>query len=212
MGFGIFALLAALAVAIFGLFGRYALDAGKEQKYGQMWGAVFFAVLPVEAVLLLLAPVDQSAMIPKLIALAICGAILGAAASLWAGYRLMGSPQPGATTSQAEVKNSSKRSAAELLALHAGRSGLEATKLLEPFKGLWIPPFDGTIGVMSPDGDSGAMIVVREGSDALECHFQEQWVRELYQYKQGDLIRVTGAVSHYTGPNLLVLTRCEIAK
>jgi hypothetical protein len=85
MGFGIFALLAALAIAVFGLFGRYALDLRKEQKYRQMWGAVFIAVLPVEAVLLLLAPFDQSAMILKLIALAICGAILGAAASLWAG-------------------------------------------------------------------------------------------------------------------------------
>jgi hypothetical protein len=168
--------------------------------------------LPVEAVLLLLAPFDQSAMILKLIALAICGAILGAAASLWAGYRLMASPQPVATTSQVEVKNYSKRTAAELLALHAGRSGLEAAKLLEPFKGLWIPPFEGLIGVMSPDGGSGAMIVVRDGDNALECHFEESWVRELYQYKQGDAIRVSGAVSRYAGPTLLVLTKCEIAK
>jgi hypothetical protein len=65
---------------------------------------------------------------------------------------------------------------------------------------------------MSPDGDSGAMVVIRNSDGAFECHFKQTWVHDLSQHKEGDLLIVTGEVSHFTGPSLLVLQECEIAK
>jgi hypothetical protein len=119
--------------------------------------------------------------------------------------------QPGATSPVQVPKEFSPRTVRELLALHEGRSGLEADKLLEPFRGLWIPPTVGTIGVLTPDGSSGgAMVVVRLSSDdAMECHISPKWVRELSRYKEGDQLRVTGKINRPTGSHLIVLAECE---
>ena len=65
----------------------------------------------------------------------------------------------------------------------------------------------------TPDGGAGAMIVVAlTDDDAIECHFRAEWVRELSRYKEGDQLKVTGKIDHYTGAHLLVLTQAEIAK
>lgn len=121
--------------------------------------------------------------------------------------------QPGQTPAVQSPKEVSLRSVRELLALHEKRSGLEADKLLEPFKGLWIPPAQGTIGVLTSDGGSGgAMVIIRLSSDdAIECHFSSKWVRELSRYKEGDQLRITGRINHFTGGHLIVLTDCETA-
>jgi hypothetical protein len=113
-----------------------------------------------------------------------------------------------------QQKEFANRTVHQLLAFRDGRSGLEADRLLEPFKGLWIPPSEGTIRVLTPDGSGGgAMAVVAvTDDDLIECHFSPGWVRELSRYKEGDQLRVTGKIGHYTGAHLLVLVESEIAK
>jgi hypothetical protein len=112
-----------------------------------------------------------------------------------------------------QTKESANRSVGELLALHENRSGLEANRLLEPFIGRWIPPTEGTVRVLTPDGD-GAMIVIglKDSDDVIEAHFRQPWVRELSTHEEGDQLRITGKISHYTGAHLLVLEECEILK
>ena len=112
-----------------------------------------------------------------------------------------------------QQKEPSPRTAPELFALHEGRSGLEADRLLDPFKNLWIPPIEGVIKVSVPDGGGGAMLVVGlENDNSLECHFAPARLKEVSRYKEGDRISVAGQVLRYTGAHLIVLWACEIAK
>lgn len=120
-----------------------------------------------------------------------------AGVGLWRQYRSPTIPptqtatsnNPGAPVPQ--TKEFAKRTVRELLAFYEGRSGLEADRLMEPFKGLWLSPTEGTISLMVADGP-GAMVGLRVSDDAIECHFSSQWVRELSQYKLGDPLGVIG--------------------
>lgn len=100
------------------------------------------------------------------------------------------------------------RTPRELLGFYEGRTALQADKLVEPYKGLWIEA-GGQIGLVLTDGD--VAVTFREKTDNIECRFDKyKWSRDLSRYNPGDTIKVRGKVSSMQNGQQLYLSECEL--
>lgn len=81
--------LATLALAVFSLLGRRAVDMWDKGKYQEVASSVFWAMLPVACWMLWLSSGDTS-MLHRNLLLGAIGAIIGAAGLIWIGYAFQG--------------------------------------------------------------------------------------------------------------------------
>jgi hypothetical protein len=120
--------------------------------------------------------------------------------------------RPKPTPSVAGVKRSEKefttRTVRELRALYEGRTAIQADKLMDPYKGLWIAT-EGNIGGIYPDG-AGAVVSMLQGNDPIECRFSQEWARQLGRFNNGELLKVRGKISPNQNGQQIYLLECEI--
>lgn len=121
--------------------------------------------------------------------------------------------QPSATPSPIETpsKRTADITAQELSDLVQHRGPLEAAKLMESYKGLWIEA-EGEIMESSLVGGFGPVVRLRPqpfSSFQVECRFPFRLGKELEVGKEKQIIRVRGKIGHYF---LLTLTleECEL--
>jgi hypothetical protein len=86
MGTGILFLLVPLSIAIFGQLLRTALEFKTAKRYREMWGTLFWALVPFGLSCLVWAALGDSTMIARNATLGVVGAIIGASAFIWSGY------------------------------------------------------------------------------------------------------------------------------
>ncbi|MGQ0677592.1 MAG: hypothetical protein ACT4N4_16105, partial [Rhodospirillales bacterium] len=109
------------------------------------------------------------------------------------------------------------RTPSELLALHNGVTPIQAAKLLEPFKGLWIEtevvvgdrilpdtPKDHTYGYFGLPGNPNIGMV--------ECRFDERWINHVSRLMQGEILMVRGKIGPHQTTRTLFLQECEIVR
>jgi hypothetical protein len=80
----------ALAVAVFGVIVNHAREMYKDQKYREMAGALFLAVVPVVIFGLFWAANENPSIMARDVTLGLVGAVLGACALVWVGYLVVG--------------------------------------------------------------------------------------------------------------------------
>jgi hypothetical protein len=76
----------ALAIAIFGVIANHARDMYKDKKYREMFGTLFWAVVPIAIFCLFWVVNEHPSTMARNITLGLVGAVLGAAALIWSGY------------------------------------------------------------------------------------------------------------------------------
>jgi len=79
------ALPVAIAIAVFGLLGRHALEMRAKHNYREMWGAVTLSLLP-SAIFLLIVASGEPSMLTRNLLLVPAGALIGACVFVYAGY------------------------------------------------------------------------------------------------------------------------------
>jgi len=127
------------------------------------------------------------------------------------GYRVKLREQPsiaGRTPSNDAQREFTQRTPHELLAFYVGHTALQADKLIEPYKGLWIRA-EGTVTFLGPDG-SGFVTVLRSGPDTIECRLGNKWGPELGRLNNGDKLKVRGKISPNQNGSQLYLLEVEI--
>jgi hypothetical protein len=117
-------------------------------------------------------------------------------------------PPPNAITQ----REFTTRSARELLDVYQtpGLSRLQASKLLEPYVGLWIETDSRVINVLSdtlPDHTYGYFN--DPGNAEIECRFGPQWIKQISRLQPGEKVRIRGKIRSITNTDLN-LTDCEI--
>jgi hypothetical protein len=98
MNMGIVAFSLAIALALFALLGRHAMEVRKERNYQEFWGTLFWAMLLITLPTILWTTISDVSMLTKLIALGLAGAVVGATAFVWLGYKFFKDIPPAATT------------------------------------------------------------------------------------------------------------------
>src|ERR1700730_14662634 len=98
-------ILLAISIAVFGLFGKYALDMRRDHNYRASWGWALWAILPGFLPALYFASQGMPVNIRN-ITLGAIGAVAGACAAIWIGYMIAGS-QVAATTTVGDIKSPS---------------------------------------------------------------------------------------------------------
>ncbi len=76
----------ALAVAVFGVIANHAREVYKERKYREMFGTLFWAVVPIAIISLIWVANENPLVMARTITLGFVGAALGAFALIWCGY------------------------------------------------------------------------------------------------------------------------------
>jgi hypothetical protein len=102
--------LAALAIAVFSVFGRRAVDMWDKGRYREVASSVFLGLLPVAFWMLWLTNGDAALMQRNLI-LGLTGAAIGAAGFIWVGYVSHGI---GAARAQDKNENPSAKDAVNI--------------------------------------------------------------------------------------------------
>jgi hypothetical protein len=98
----------------------------------------------------------------------------------------------------------------QLLALYDGRTSLQADKLMQSFKGLWVEG-EGVILDVLPDGrPKHSIAIVKSGSDTIECQFGPFWASHLNRFDKGDLLKFRGKISASQNGSQLYLLDCEV--
>jgi hypothetical protein len=116
----------------------------------------------------------------------------------------------GPTTEAPEQRRFTNRSVRELRALYDGKTAFQADKLMEPYKGMWIET-EGTIAGIYADGNNGgAVAVLRNNNDTVECRFSADWARDLGRYNNGEVLKVRGKLSNNQNGQQIYLVYCEV--
>lgn len=79
-------ILVPLAIAVFGVVGKFAMDRYNERKFREMFGSLFWAILPIALAALFWATIETSPDMARNIVLGILGGLVGACALIWLGY------------------------------------------------------------------------------------------------------------------------------
>ncbi len=108
------------------------------------------------------------------------------------------------------------RSIEDVLLLYRGApNGLQADRLIEPFKGLWIA-VEGSVTMLLRDGAGGAICALTRGAPrelyVAECRFSSDWETELFHIKNGEIIRVAGKIAPHQNGSQLYLLECELLR
>jgi hypothetical protein len=98
----------------------------------------------------------------------------------------------------------------QLIALYQGRTMLQADKLLEPFKSMWIHA-NGQIQMIIPQDSKKAVVVMRSDDENVNCAFGEKWQTALARFDNGDSINVIGWISPNQNGQQLYLYDCELS-
>lgn len=91
-----------------------------------------------------------------------------------------------------------------------GLSRLQASKLVEPYIGLWFEDDISVINVLAdtlPDHSYGYFHDPEKAE--IECRFGPQWIKQVSRLRPGDKVRIRGRISSVTNTDLN-LTECEI--
>src|SRR5690348_13965755 len=75
-----------VAIALSGIIGNHARDMYKEKKFREMYGAIFWAVLPIAVFAIFWVATEDPPVMARNIVLGIIGAALGAVSLIWGGY------------------------------------------------------------------------------------------------------------------------------
>jgi hypothetical protein len=119
-------------------------------------------------------------------------------------------PPPSKAVSLDDQREFTSRTPRQLLTLYDGRTPLQADKLMEPYKGLWIQA-QGVVFTILPDGVPGHSIgVLRSNNDTIECRFGPSWSHHLARVDKGDTISVVGKISSIQNGSQLYLLDCEV--
>ena len=94
------------------------------------------------------------------------------------------------------------------MALYEGRTPLQADKLIEPFKGLWIHA-EAKIKLLAPDNVGSVAAIYGDGV-SIECRFGPQWNTPLARCDNGDTIKVIGRINESQNGQQLYLRECEL--
>jgi hypothetical protein len=97
----------------------------------------------------------------------------------------------------------------ELLGLYKGRTWLQADRLMEIHKGLWIDIEGRAIGIYA-DGKGAVAALRTNDSDSIECRFGEKWRSQLDVLPNGALLKVRGKISSGQNGQRLYLLQCEL--
>lgn len=92
----------------------------------------------------------------------------------------------------------------------AGRTALQADKLIEPYKGQWITVRGNLLQVI-PDA-WGVTAVLKTDPihvDLVNARFDKKWERELSRINAGDVIEIRGEIGPDQNGQQLYLSNCE---
>ena len=89
-----------------------------------------------------------------------------------------------------------------------GRTALQADKLIEPFKCLWMNA-EGQIDSVAPSGD-GFVMLLAIGGDRVECRFDHKWEEEMGRLTKGDTVRIVGRIGPFQNGAQIYLWQCEL--
>ena len=87
---GVLLIALPLAIAIFGVLFRSALEVRRDANYRGMWGTIFWSIVPCAVVALIWASNGDAPEMVRNITLGLVGAMLGASALIWGGYAVQG--------------------------------------------------------------------------------------------------------------------------
>ena len=98
----------------------------------------------------------------------------------------------------------------ELLGFYKGMTGLQADKLIEPYKHCWIK-VTGTVMLLLPD-NSGFVITLHTGSGrTIDGRFPDsKWANELGRVHNEDSITIEGMIAPHQNGQQLYLRQCEL--
>ncbi|SRR5258708_24939897 len=117
------------------------------------------------------------------------------------------SPAPAQESNSTAFTNRTPR---QLLALYEGRTVLQADRLMEPYKGLWIVA-DGQVSNLIPDV-AGITAVLRNGNDLINARFDKKWELELSRVNDGDTVKIRGKLGDTQNGQQLYLLECEVVR
>jgi len=80
----------AVTIAVFGVIANHAREMYKDRKYREMFGTLFWAVVPIAIFGLFWVTNENPSTMARNIILGIIGAVLGGCALIWVGYRISG--------------------------------------------------------------------------------------------------------------------------
>jgi hypothetical protein len=87
VGMGIYSAVSlALAVAVFSVIGSHAREMYRDRRYREMFGALFWAIVPIAIFSIVWAVNENPSTMGRNILLGFVGAVLGAVALIWIGY------------------------------------------------------------------------------------------------------------------------------
>lgn len=100
----------------------------------------------------------------------------------------------------------------ELLGFYEGRSGIQADKLIAPYKGSWISA-EGEITLLLPD-NVGFVAVLRDADGkTIEARFPDKTYEEaLSPLAKGIIMRVNGKIADHQNGSQLYLQACEFVR
>jgi hypothetical protein len=108
------------------------------------------------------------------------------------------------------MREFSNRTPGQLLAFFKDLTPLQANKLAEPYKGLWIEVETRVINVLPdtlPDHSYGYF---RDADNSeIECRFSPKWINQVTRLAAGDAVKIRGKISQVTKTDVF-LTECEI--
>lgn len=100
------------------------------------------------------------------------------------------------------------KTVAQLLSLFDGRTPLQASPLIEPFRGLWIR-VSGVV-LSTVDGGVDAVAVLQSEGRHVECRFPKTFAVALRRYDKGDTMKVAGVIAPHQNGQQLYLTSCKL--
>ncbi len=131
------------------------------------------------------------------------------------GVAVIPARQPSAssdTTATGQERKFTNRTPRELLALYEGRgrTALQADKLIDPYKGLWIT-VEAMVEQVIPD-TAGNTVVLRTqpARDLINARFSKEWDAQLSRINTGDQITIHGKISETQNGQQLYLVECEM--
>jgi hypothetical protein len=97
----------------------------------------------------------------------------------------------------------------QLLRLYDGLTMLQAEKLIEPFKRMWIKT-DARVVLLVLDNKGSVATSLRSGSRNIDCRFGAKWKTSLSRYDSGETIKIIGWIGPDQNGQQLYLRDCEI--
>jgi hypothetical protein len=116
---------------------------------------------------------------------------------------------PSTATFTENGKTFTRASVHDLVGLFEGHTSFQGNKAIAPFKGLWIRT-QGTVEMITPNA-SGYDLILKVGSDQIQCTGQNSTNQDLTKVNNGDSLKAQGTIGslQYGGRRLLV-NNCEI--